>query len=86
MNQIDANGECEEMTQNEQCLDIYDIQEEWERSQDFIKKHRTIHPEEEPTYEKLLKIIIKANRGEGETDPERRSFNSRVVPTNCVDQ
>lgn len=27
-----------------------DIEEEWERSQDFMKKHRTVHPEEEPTF------------------------------------
>lgn len=30
--------------------EICDIEAEWERSLDFKKNHRTLHPEEEPTY------------------------------------
>jgi hypothetical protein len=39
------------------------IQEEFEISQDFIRKNRTIHPESEPVYEQLFAIIKKAGIG-----------------------
>lgn len=43
------------------------IQEELEISQDFLLKHRTNHPDYEPTYEQLYNILKKV-----ETHPKEQ--------------